>query len=110
MDVLALDWLRLGLRWLHVIAATVWIGTALHFTALDRRLRRHDGETWQIHGGGLYRVLGPIGAPSALPEQVGRFFWPAYVAWLSGFGLLIALYHLEAPLRLVAGSAADLGP
>ena len=33
------DWLDLGLRWLHVIAAMAWIGTSFYFVLLDQSLR-----------------------------------------------------------------------
>jgi uncharacterized membrane protein len=117
-DVLALDWLRLGLRWLHVIAATVWLGTAFHFTALDRELRcrpgrssGNAGEAWQVHGGGFYHVRG-LAPGDAGPPEAGftRFYWPAYVTWISGFLLLVALYHAEPTLRLTDAGAAVLSP
>lgn len=34
------DWLDLGIRWLHVIAGMVWIGTSFYFVALDNHLGR----------------------------------------------------------------------
>jgi uncharacterized membrane protein len=108
-DILALDWLRLGLRWLHVVAAIVWIGTAFYFTGLDRELRR--GEAWQVHGGGFYRIRGVTPGDGPPPASgFTRFFWPAYTTWVSGFFLLVTLYHAEPTLRLADAGAAMLPP
>ena len=62
VDPYLVDWLDLSFRFLHVIAAIVWIGTSFYFVALDNHLRpaeeRDDltGESWEIHGGGFYRI------------------------------------------------------
>src|SRR4029453_12289525 len=62
----ATDWLDLVFRWFHVTAAIVWIGTSFYFVALDNHLREPEreedrsdgvaGESWEIHGGGFYRI------------------------------------------------------
>ena len=39
LDPYATDWLNLLLRWLHVIAGIVWIGSSFYFIALDNHLR-----------------------------------------------------------------------
>ena len=38
VDPYVTDWLDLLARWLHVIAAIVWIGTSFYFIALDNHL------------------------------------------------------------------------
>ena len=42
------DWLDLGLRWLHVIAAMAWIGTSFYFVLLDQSLRSPKEEILQV--------------------------------------------------------------
>jgi uncharacterized membrane protein len=114
-DAYLQDWLDLLLRWLHVIAAMVWIGTSFYFVALDNHLRpprdERDvgGEAWEIHGGGFYRVQKYRVAPETLPEPLHWFKWEAYTTWLSGFALLVVLYYLEADTYLVDPAVADLG-
>ena len=83
-------------RCLHVIAAIVWIGTSFYFVALDNHLlpgRRTTttsaGESWEIHGGGFYRVEKYRVAPPTLPEPLHWFKWEAYTTWLSGFALFV---------------------
>ena len=124
MSVLALsqvltDWLDLGLRWLHVIAAMAWIGTSFYFVLLDQSLRPPKdpndaeagvgGELWEVHGGGFYQVQKYVVAPPRLPDHIAWFKWEAYATWLSGFGLLLVLYYLEASSALVR-PGDDLSP
>ena len=85
LDPYITDWLDLLGRWLHVIAAIVWIGTSFYFVALDNHLlppkRRTDreegvgGESWEIHGGGFYRIEKYQVAPRVLPEPLHWFKW-----------------------------------
>jgi uncharacterized membrane protein len=105
------DWLDLGLRWLHVIAAMAWIGTSFYFVLLDQSLRPPKdaadadagvgGELWEVHGGGFYNVQKYVVAPKQLPDHLAWFKWEAYTTWLSGFGLMLVLYYLEASSALV---------
>ncbi len=113
------DWLDLGLRWLHVIAAMAWIGTSFYFVLLDQSLRPAKdpadreagvgGELWEVHGGGFYHVQKYVVAPPRLPDYLAWFKWEAYTTWLSGFGLMIVLYYLEASSTLVK-PGSDLDP
>jgi uncharacterized membrane protein len=115
-DAYLREWLDLLLRWLHVVAGIVWIGTSFYFVALDSHLRRPRednggiaGEAWEIHGGGFYRVQKYRVAPEMLPDPLHWFKWEAYTTWLSGFALLVVLYYLDADRYLVDRSVADLG-
>ena len=113
------DWLDLGLRWLHVIAAMAWIGTSFYFVLLDQSLRTPKeaadreagvgGELWEVHGGGFYRVQKYVVAPPRLPDHLAWFKWEAYTTWLSGFALMVVLYYLEASSTLVQ-PGSDLDP
>jgi uncharacterized membrane protein len=109
------DWLELGFRWLHVVAGIVWIGTSFYFVALDNHLGRPRvaeedvaGESWEIHGGGFYRISKYRVAPAELPEPLHWFKWEAYTTWLSGFGLLVVLYYWNAETYLIDKSVADI--
>jgi uncharacterized membrane protein len=111
----ATDWLNLLTRWLHVIAGIVWIGSSFYFIALDNHLRPPrsaekgvGGESWEIHGGGFYRIHKYTVAPEELPEPLHWFKWEAYTTWLSGFALLVILYYFHADTYLIDKSVADL--
>jgi uncharacterized membrane protein len=113
VDPYLIDWLDLVFRWLHVIAAIVWIGTSFYFVALDNHLlppKRADdaeggvaGESWEIHGGGFYLVQKFRVAPQTLPEPLHWFKWEAYTTWLSGFALFCVLYYVDAEFKLSDG-------
>jgi uncharacterized membrane protein len=66
------------------------------------------GESWEIHGGGFYRMSKYRIAPEELPEPLHWFKWEAYTTWLSGFGLLVVLYYLNADTYLIDKSVADI--
>jgi uncharacterized membrane protein len=112
------DWLDFLLRWLHVIAAIVWIGTSFYFVALDNHLRPPErpqdeeegvgGESWEIHGGGFYRIQKFRVAPERLPEPLHWYKWEAYTTWISGFVLFVVLYYVNADTYLIDREVADL--
>ncbi len=118
LDPYLRDWLDLGLRMLHVIAAIAWIGTSFYFVLLDQSLRPPKrpedaaagvgGELWEVHGGGFYHVQKYRVAPATLPDHLAWFKWEAYTTWLSGFGLLVVLYYLDAHSTLIDPTIADL--
>jgi uncharacterized membrane protein len=117
MDPILLEWLNLGLRWLHVMAGIAWIGTSFYFIALDLALRNPGGlpigvhgETWQVHGGGFYRMQKYTVAPAELPEELTWFKWEAYTTWISGFALLAVLYYWHAELYLIDPAVMALAP
>ena len=66
------------------------------------------GESWEIHGGGFYRISKYRVAPAELPEPLHWFKWEAYTTWLSGFGLLVVLYYWNAETYLIDKSVADI--
>jgi uncharacterized membrane protein len=118
VDPYVWEWGDLLFRWLHVIAAIVWIGTSFYFVALDNHLRPPadprdaergiGGESWEIHGGGFYRIEKFRVAPPTLPEPLHWFKWEAYTTWLSGFALFVVVYYVHASSFLVDPTVADL--
>jgi uncharacterized membrane protein len=114
------DWLDLVFRWFHATAAIVWIGTSFYFVALDNHLNEPErdvdrdegvrGESWEIHGGGFYRIHKFLVAPPHLPKPLHWYKWEAYWTWLSGFALLCIVYYTDARLRLIDPTVADLDP
>ncbi len=90
------EWVHLFLRWTHVFAAILWVGTTYYFTWLDGQLRRLEarggGAVWMLHSGGFYTVQKQkaLGVP---PSEVHWFRWEAMVTWVSGFMLLGLLYY-----------------
>ena len=120
MESYIVDWLNLGIRWLHFIAGVAWIGASLYFVMLDMSLvppknpadakRGVFGELWAVHGGGFYQsqkfLVGPKGEP--LSENLHWSKWEAYTTWLSGMALLAIIYWYGANAYLIDRSVMEL--
>jgi uncharacterized membrane protein len=111
------EWSSLILRGLHVVAGIGWIGSSFYFIHLDLSLKARaglpdgvQGEAWQVHGGGFYRMVKYLVAPSEMPDELTWFKWEAYTTWLSGFALMVVVYYLDAELFLVDKSVLELTP
>ncbi len=120
MEGYIVDWLNLGVRWLHFISGVAWIGASLYFVMLDMSLsppknpadakRGVFGELWAVHGGGFYQsqkfLVGPKGEP--LSENLHWSKWEAYTTWLSGMALLAIIYWYGANAYLIDRSVMEL--
>jgi uncharacterized membrane protein len=114
-----LEWLGALARWVHVIAAIMWIGDSLLFMWLDSTLeppskpRDGDiqGEIWLVHSGGFYEVVKRRSLrPEELPRNLYWFKWQAYSTWISGMFLLAVVYWLGGGALLVeSGSKLSHG-
>jgi uncharacterized membrane protein len=95
------EWLNLCLRWFHVFAGILWIGTTYYFTWLDARLTESEREAgegaqvWMVHSGGFY-VVEKRKTPGARPLH--WFRWEAMFTWLSGFALFALVYYYGGAL------------
>jgi len=96
------EWLNLILRWIHVFAGIMWVGTTYYFTWLDARLSEEEkaaantGETaqiWMVHSGGFY-VVEKRKVPDLVSRTLHWFRWEAGTTWLSGFALLVLVYYI----------------
>ncbi|MFM2152743.1 MAG: hypothetical protein RL199_1178 [Pseudomonadota bacterium] len=98
-----LEWLNLLVRWVHVIAAIMWVGDSFLFMWLDSHLSAPtkpregnvQGELWMVHSGGFYEVVKRRSlAKNELPPKLYWFKWESYTTWISGFLLLAVVYWL----------------
>jgi uncharacterized membrane protein len=117
MDLFVLDWLNLLARWGHLIAGIGWIGTSFYFIALDVSLRKREamgegvaGTAWEVHGGGFYHVEKYLVAPKNLPEDLLWYRWEAYLTWVTGMGLLVIQYYVNASIYLIDPAVLPLAP
>ena len=88
------SWRDLVFRWFHVDRRDrldrhlVLLRRARPAPASRARTRTRErgvgGESWEIHGGGFYRIEKFRVAPPQLPEPLHWFKWEAYTTWLSG--------------------------
>src|ERR1051325_4966071 len=98
------SWLELILRWAHVFAGIMWVGTTYYFTWLDGRFSELEEQAkdkkpeekqfvWMVHSGGFYAVEKQK-IPQLMPATLHWFKWEAGITWITGillFGLLF--YH-----------------
>jgi uncharacterized membrane protein len=110
MSAFAQEWLNLLVRWVHVIAAIMWIGDSFLFMWLDShitaptRVRDGDvaGELWMTHSGGFYEVVKRKSlGKDEMPPTLYWFKWESYTTWLSGFLLLVIVFHLNGAALLI---------
>jgi len=92
MDPFYSEWLNLLVRWFHVFAGILWIGSTWYFTWLDRTLHASPGGVWMVHSGGFYRVE-KVANPRLDPSQLHWFRFEALFTWLSGLLLLAIVYY-----------------
>ena len=96
MDYTLSEWMNLIVRWVHVFAAILWVGTTYYFTWLDGQLRKAAGEpggrVWMVHSGGFYTVEKQKSLGVA-PGDVHWFRWEAMTTWISGLLLLVIVFY-----------------
>jgi uncharacterized membrane protein len=111
---LALEWLGALLRWVHVLAAIMWVGDSFLFMWMDssleppRKAREGDvqGEMWMVHSGGFYEVVKRRSLrPEDMPPNLYWFMWQSYTTWISGVCLLAVVYWLGDGALLVDSGA-----
>ena len=116
LDPTISEWLNLILRWVHVFAAIMWVGTTYYFTWLDARLTEEEkalantgtpAQIWMVHSGGFY-VVEKRKVPDELSRKLHWFKWEAGTTWLSGMALLLLMFYIGGGSGLVGDS--DISP
>lgn len=119
------EWMHLLFRWMHIIAAIMWIGSSIFFVWLDTHLEKPsaekakkgiEGVLWMVHSGGFYEVEKKLVAPGELPPKLHWFKWEAAFTWISGFFLLGMLYYdggallmHDESIKLSSGAQIGIG-
>jgi uncharacterized membrane protein len=101
------EWLNIVLRWAHVFAGILWVGSTYYFTWLDGQLTKAaDGKVWMVHSGGFY-VVEKQPSPQILPKKLHWFRWEAAFTWLTGIALLTVVYYMGGGL-MVDDTVSDI--
>ncbi len=115
MSTEIIEWLNLIFRFVHVLAAIMWIGSSIFFMWLDGHLTEPEenkdkvsGELWMIHGGGVFHAQKRVLAPDEIPKVLHWFKWEAYSTWISGFCLLAVLYYMRGGVFLLDPSRSQI--
>ena len=90
------EWANLLVRWFHVFAGILWIGSTWYFTWLDRQLHAaiaaNDRGVYMVHSGGFY-IVEKLKDPKVDPAKIPWFRFEALFTWLSGLLLLGIVYY-----------------
>jgi uncharacterized membrane protein len=115
-----MEWLDLALRWTHVFAGILWVGTTFYFTWLDGRFAELEeqckdtqpGEkqfVWMVHSGGFYAVEKQR-IPQVMPGKLHWFKWEAGITWITGFLLFGLLFYHGGYLVSLEDAPLAKGP
>jgi uncharacterized membrane protein len=104
-----IDAAALLLRWLHVVAAIVWVGSAFALARLDFAMKPRGNDprpqTLFLHAGAGFRLSRAENADADEPAL--DFKWEAYTVFVSGFLLLILAFCLDPRAGLVDAALWD---
>src|SRR5574341_1466161 len=104
MEINWSEWANLIVRWTHVFAGILWVGTTYYFTWLDGRFadmeKAQSGakpQVWMVHSGGFY-VVEKQKTPALLAGKLHWVRFEALITWLSGILLLGVVYYMGGAL------------
>lgn len=113
MEYTITEWVNLLLRWAHVFAAILWIGSTYFFTWLDGQFGRESDDVWLVHSGGFY-IVKKEKLVAGAARRLHWFRWEAAATWTTGLLLLIVVYDrgglmVDAASPVSAGTASLVG-
>jgi uncharacterized membrane protein len=119
MEINWSEWANVIVRWVHVFAGILWVGTTYYFTWLDGRFtemenaepaglkpgatgaeKKQSGaapQVWMVHSGGFY-VVEKQKTPVLLSGKLHWFRYEALLTFLSGCLLLGIVYYMGGAL------------
>jgi uncharacterized membrane protein len=98
-----LDFIAIVARYVHIVAAIMWIGNSLLFTWMEinflKKGKENDdsvlGYMNMLHAGGVYYLEKRVIDPQTLPDKIHRFLWQSYTTWISGFILFTSVFYVN---------------
>lgn len=108
------EFFNVVLRFVHVIAAIMWIGNSLLFTWMEVNLIKDPndekslGHMNMLHGGGVFFLDKRVIDPDNIPERLHVFKWQSYTTWLSGFFLIATTFYTRSGTLLLDPSKTDM--
>lgn len=100
------------MRWAHVVAAILWVGSAFALLKLDLALKARakdpTPQTLFMHAGPGYRLTRATDADES--ERALNFKWETYATWASGFALLLMVFCAAPKLYLIDPALWNAAP
>lgn len=112
-------WLSIIFRFVHVLAAIMWIGNSILFTWMELNLiapkpddDRSDkdllGHLDMLHGGGVFHLEKRLLKPDAIPVPLHWFKWQSYTTWITGILLMASAFYIHGAAALVDATKTSL--
>jgi uncharacterized membrane protein len=110
-------WLSVVFRFVHVLAAIMWIGNSILFTWMELNLispEKKDaqpdllGHLDMLHGGGVFHLEKRVINPAGIPLPLHWFMWQSYTTWISGVLLLVSVFYLHGGSSLLNPASMHL--
>lgn len=103
-----LEYIAVVARYVHVLAAIMWIGNSLLFTWMEINFIKDGKEEDEsvigymnmLHAGGVYYLEKRVIDPDTLPSKIHRFLWQSYTTWISGFILFMSVFYVRGSTLL----------
>ncbi|MCZ6674163.1 MAG: urate hydroxylase PuuD, partial [Verrucomicrobia bacterium] len=114
MDAGLIEFFNIVFRFIHIVAAIMWIGNSLLFTWMEINLledKENDeslGNMNMLHGGGIFFLEKRVIKPDEIPSRLHIFKWQSYTTWISGFILLVSVFYTRGGTLLLDPSKTDL--
>jgi uncharacterized membrane protein len=119
METEIAGWLSVVFRFVHVLAAIMWIGNSILFTWMELNMiapksdeKEPDpdliGHLDMLHGGGVFHLEKRVIKPAAIPVPLHWFMWQSYTTWISGILLLITVYYAGGGSALLDATKTNL--
>ncbi|MGF1531918.1 MAG: urate hydroxylase PuuD [Puniceicoccaceae bacterium] len=114
MDPTLIEFFNVVFRFVHIIAAIMWIGNSLLFTWMEINLIKDPespqslGHMNMLHAGGVFFLDKRIIDPANIPPQLHVFRWQSYTTWLSGAALLILTFYTRSGTLLLDPSKSAM--
>ncbi len=118
MEADFMTWVGVVFRFVHVVAGIMWIGNSLLFTWMELSLRKPRpgddpdllGTLDMLHGGGVFHLEKKVLHADRIPVPLHWFMWQSYTTWISGFILLLGLYHAGGGTFFLDGTKSPMAP
>lgn len=114
-------WISVGARFVHVLAAIMWIGNSLLFTWMEINLlqpKSNEGGEGKgnpvlgyldmLHGGGVFHLQKRVLDPKAIPVPLHWFMWQSYTTWISGAVLLVSVFYIHGGTALLDATKSSI--